>query len=214
VGNPTKEQLLCVAEGIGVPTDDHERLVRRGFNATFAEATLEILYRAVILVPNGSVAMMNMKVELSEVDGQVLFSGFAHQPMNDDVPDWKDVSVTLGSGGRAKGSRLAGLCGISDSTAVNSASVLCVARALGMAEGKDGLRVRRNENGWLGGPSWVVQNTLDDRPCQFLASRLEIAERGGSVIGYGYMQAHSAHESCPERPIVRALREDGVKASP
>jgi len=204
-GNPTLEQLLCIAEAIGVPKDPANRVVRHGFNATFAEPTVEILHHLERQVPHGGRAVLNMTLELSEVDGQLLYFGPAFETITDtsavlevDVPNQAIQSVQAPRS-------LASLCPAEQSS-MTPDRLQCMARALGMGEGKRGLRIRTDGKGSLGEVVWTIENTLEDSPCQAYGTVLEVAVADARVLRYGLVQATCAHGPVPKRPILRTIR--------
>jgi hypothetical protein len=196
VGTPTRDQLLCVAEAIGVPADPKRRIVRRGFNESFGEATLEVLHEAAFEFPSGGSATFRLKLALSEIDGQVLSYGGAFEPITLDAKGPDRVSL-----------RLARLCGWTDDVLVDATMATCMARALGMTDGTRGLSVREQDQGHLQGLAWVVENTLAERPCDSYGLELEVSAHDGRVLRYGLVEGSCAHGPEPKRPIVRAARQ-------
>ena len=208
VGSPTREQLLCIAEGIGVPTDEHQRAVRRGFNELVAEPTLEVFHAVDVKSPNGGEAFMVLKLELSEVDGQVLYYGHSSGLFGPAERALQDDVVNRRFPGSIGFPPVARSCGVSETAPVDRERALCMARALGMPPGTRGLEPHEEREEAYGGPGWRVMSLLDDRMCQSYGTDLELSARDGSIVRYGFLEGHCADGPQPERPILRKLREE------
>lgn len=206
VGRPTIEQLICIAEAIGAPNDPEFRVVRQGFNATFAEPTLEILHRLRREIAGGGTIVWNLKIELSEIDGQLLYYG----PAFEALPERSGLADSQLTRQSIRGSRhaptLEGLCP-TDTSPLTSERLQCMARALGISEGKSDWRVREEATSSAAEPVWTLKNTIEDTPCQAHGTFLSVAVADARILRYGLWKMSCAHGPVPRRPITRTMRQ-------
>ena len=192
-GAPTQEQLMCVAQAVGVPADPAQRVVLRGHDATFDEPVFEVRYPLERTAADGTEISWTMTLDLSEVDGQILYYGFNHEPM----PPGPGVDATA-----SRTVALSDLCRAGGAREPSPDRLRCIARALGLADGLHGLKIM-NRPGGAREATWTVETTLEAATCISSGMVVEIARTDARILRYGLTQGGCAHAPKPARPSWR-----------
>ena len=148
-----------------------------------------------------------MNIELSEIDGQLLYYRSSFEVLPESSAISKDRLASQADQSSQAAPTLAGLCP-ADQRPLTSQRLRCMAHVLGIGEGKNGWRIREDGESSAGEPVWRLENTIEDTPCQYYGAYLEVAVVDARVLKYGLLEQHCAHGPAPKRPIVRTMRQE------
>lgn len=206
-GKATTEQALCLAAELGVTAGEPWRVVRPGFDRSLAEPTLDLCFADSVRDPKFGRRMRTVQLSVSDLDGRILHYGSPRERC--DIPAfagaWSMADMPL----RGDTTPIASRCGFESGSAVTDATALCMARALGVEEGIDGIRIFRERNGR---PVLEMGNTLQSEPCYSVGTRLVLEPGDATVLEMGWTIGECACGPQETHRFIRPMRGSSLRS--